>query len=85
MFKRENLSNPHCVYWDLELMEWSQTGCYLVLANDTHGICTCNHLTNFAILMDIHGLQVSLLLIQPAKVIIPTFNHSWILSMNWHL
>lgn len=32
---------------------WSEDGCHLETTNRTHTICTCNHLTNFAILMDV--------------------------------
>lgn len=32
---------------------WSEDGCHLEATNRTHTICTCNHLTNFAILMDV--------------------------------
>lgn len=37
---------------------WSQEGCSLKKYNDTHTTCQCNHLTNFAILMDIHSTKV---------------------------
>ncbi|ESN99464.1 hypothetical protein HELRODRAFT_67029 [Helobdella robusta] len=29
---------------------WSDEGCTLKISNETHTTCTCNHLTNFAIL-----------------------------------
>ena len=32
---------------------WSEDGCYVESTNRSHTICMCNHLTNFAILMDI--------------------------------
>lgn len=32
---------------------WSEDGCHIEQTNRTHTICMCNHLTNFAILMDV--------------------------------
>lgn len=32
---------------------WSEDGCFVDRTNRTHTICMCNHLTNFAILMDV--------------------------------
>lgn len=32
---------------------WSEDGCRIDQTNRTHTICMCNHLTNFAILMDV--------------------------------
>ncbi|KAK7576297.1 hypothetical protein V9T40_012583 [Parthenolecanium corni] len=49
----ENVSNPTCVFWDYSEKEWSQEGCSLVTTNETHTICRCTHLTNFAILVDV--------------------------------
>jgi len=40
-----------CVYWDYLSNQWSEDGCRLVDGNTTHTICSCNHLTNFALLM----------------------------------
>ena len=37
---------------------WSDKGCKLQLTNRTHTICTCNHLTGFANLMDFHNYTV---------------------------
>ncbi|XP_071510782.1 uncharacterized protein [Diadema antillarum] len=55
-----NVTNPLCVSWDFEADDgrgnWTQKGCYLVESDDVDELmCHCNHLTNFAILMDIHG------------------------------
>ena len=43
-----------CVYWDYLSNSWSEDGCRLVDGNTTHTICSCNHLTNFALLMSHH-------------------------------
>ena len=38
---------------------WLKSGCSVHLTNKTHTVCHCFHLTNFALLMDIHGVEVS--------------------------
>ncbi|XP_022079402.1 adhesion G protein-coupled receptor L3-like [Acanthaster planci] len=39
---------------------WDVEGCKVESTNKTHTVCLCWHLTNFAILMDIHGSQANL-------------------------
>lgn len=58
--KTENVSNPTCVFWDYTTNAWSEEGCYVdfLLSNSTHTICFCEHLTNFAILMDVHAVYL---------------------------
>uniref|UniRef100_T1K3T3 Uncharacterized protein n=1 Tax=Tetranychus urticae TaxID=32264 RepID=T1K3T3_TETUR len=46
----ENITNARCVFWDSS--QWSEFGCTTVNSNDTHTLCRCNHLTNFAVLVD---------------------------------
>lgn len=41
-----------------EVGDWSQEGCSLKDLNNTHVTCQCDHLTNFAILMDVSGVEV---------------------------
>lgn len=41
-----------CVFWNMKGYEWDTTGCYLESSNETSSICVCNHMTNFALLMD---------------------------------
>ncbi|OWF51985.1 G-protein coupled receptor 126 [Mizuhopecten yessoensis] len=55
----KNSKNPACVFWDENLQstaKWSGEGCsvYETVAN-SHTTCACDHLTNFALLMDIYG------------------------------
>ncbi|XP_011682085.2 adhesion G-protein coupled receptor G2 [Strongylocentrotus purpuratus] len=57
-----DVTNPVCVFWDFDADDgygnWSTDGCQLVgMDNDTGDelLCQCNHLTNFAVLMDIYG------------------------------
>ncbi|XP_055714578.1 latrophilin Cirl isoform X2 [Phlebotomus papatasi] len=51
--KTENVSQPICVFWSYIDHAWSEDGCHVEATNVTHTVCSCNHLTNFAILMDI--------------------------------
>ncbi|XP_060577723.1 adhesion G protein-coupled receptor L1-like isoform X3 [Ruditapes philippinarum] len=51
-----------CSFWNFSLGytgAWSQKGCSLKKHNTTHTTCQCNHLTNFAILMDIHSTKLA--------------------------
>ncbi|XP_013148877.1 PREDICTED: latrophilin Cirl isoform X2 [Papilio polytes] len=56
--KIENVTNPVCVFWDYTLHGWSPEGCQVEWSNATHTGCACSHLTNFAILMDVHGVAL---------------------------
>ncbi|KAG9262766.1 hypothetical protein AMEX_G24624 [Astyanax mexicanus] len=38
-----------CVYW--KNTEWVVDGCYLVQTNSTHTVCSCVHLSTFALIM----------------------------------
>ncbi|XP_022094807.1 adhesion G-protein coupled receptor G2-like isoform X2 [Acanthaster planci] len=58
---RMDADNPRCVFWDEAKNGgwggWSNEGCSLDINNnidDTNVVCKCNHLTNFAMLMDIY-------------------------------
>ncbi|XP_054279691.1 latrophilin Cirl-like isoform X2 [Macrosteles quadrilineatus] len=51
----ENVTNPTCVFWDYTTSSWSEEGCRVESTNLTHTICKCDHLTNFAILMDVQA------------------------------
>ncbi|CAG2053339.1 unnamed protein product, partial [Timema podura] len=57
--RTENVSNPSCVFWDFTISAWSEEGCHVEDTNFTHTLCQCNHLTNFAVLMDIHSNYLS--------------------------
>ncbi|XP_071961180.1 adhesion G-protein coupled receptor G7-like isoform X2 [Antedon mediterranea] len=56
---RVNGSDAECVFWDFDLEDgignWSSEGCNYQKIVDGRVICHCNHLTNFAVLMDFHG------------------------------
>ncbi|XP_041356886.1 adhesion G-protein coupled receptor D1-like [Gigantopelta aegis] len=54
-----------CVFLNMSAISssdrWSTNGCYVDPAsNATHAICRCNHLTNFALLMDLYGTSKAL-------------------------
>ena len=48
-----------CVFWDFKQLEWSTDGCHRVEeeSNLIETVCKCNHLTNFAALMDVNGRE----------------------------
>ena len=50
--KMENVSSPVCVYWDYTSQAWSNTGCQMIGTNVSHTQCQCDHLTNFALIME---------------------------------
>ncbi|XP_070841852.1 adhesion G-protein coupled receptor G2-like [Chaetodon trifascialis] len=54
---RMNASNASCAFWDFTLNGggggWSSAGCFLVNATPEETSCSCNHLTSFAILLDL--------------------------------
>ncbi|KAH3734239.1 hypothetical protein DPMN_040678, partial [Dreissena polymorpha] len=66
-FKTENRGNgasheQQCSFWNFSIGfsgGWSQKGCALEKYNSTHTTCRCDHMTNFAILMDIHSTKIS--------------------------
>lgn len=59
----DNLSNykPICSYWSYNDVtyegEWKSDGCSVKISNKTHTVCSCTHLTHFAVLMDIYGVH----------------------------
>ncbi|XP_040061759.2 adhesion G protein-coupled receptor L1 [Ixodes scapularis] len=48
----ENVTNPRCVFWSFDAEDWLTEGCWLKETNESHTLCACNHLTNFALAMD---------------------------------
>ncbi|XP_030830978.1 adhesion G-protein coupled receptor G2-like [Strongylocentrotus purpuratus] len=62
--------NPTCNFWEYSLGKWSRTGCELLpddsMRNsmevdgieDEYYTCSCDHLTNFAVLVDIYAMEV---------------------------
>ncbi|CAB4000967.1 adhesion G- coupled receptor G7-like [Paramuricea clavata] len=51
---RGDTNSTLCSYWNFTLGNWSQEGCmFKKVLSDGRILCNCNHLTNFAMLMDI--------------------------------
>ncbi|KAJ8392025.1 hypothetical protein AAFF_G00083350 [Aldrovandia affinis] len=58
LLETEDRTKPVCVFWNHSIPVggtggWSSKGCELVSRNSTHISCQCNHMTSFAVLMDI--------------------------------
>ncbi|XP_063076201.1 adhesion G protein-coupled receptor E5 isoform X2 [Engraulis encrasicolus] len=54
-----------CVYWDHGNSVWSERGCTMVMSDANHSICSCSHLSSFAVLMALYEVEdtIELLLI----------------------
>eukprot|EP00095_Tigriopus_kingsejongensis_P002253 maker-scaffold478_size161223-snap-gene-0.24 protein:Tk02253 transcript:maker-scaffold478_size161223-snap-gene-0.24-mRNA-1 annotation:"GM21049" len=48
-----NVSSPRCVFWHSQLRDWSSRGCQLLQTNHSHSICSCDHLSSFALVDDL--------------------------------
>ncbi|RWS24239.1 latrophilin-3-like protein, partial [Leptotrombidium deliense] len=46
-----------CMFWNLKTSDWSEEGCRVDESTKSFTICECDHLTNFAVLMDISGRE----------------------------
>nr|CAB3263079.1 uncharacterized protein LOC101242091 [Phallusia mammillata] len=58
----QTLNMVHCVFWRPPVKDetegsWSTDGCVATAISDTVTICECDHLTNFAVLLDIYNAQ----------------------------
>ncbi|XP_052259292.1 adhesion G-protein coupled receptor D1-like [Dreissena polymorpha] len=49
--KHKEEASRECVFWDFAKSAWSSAECTVVDQNASHTTCTCNHLTNFAVLV----------------------------------
>lgn len=52
---KKRLSDATCGFWNVSTSSWSSDGCTLVSFDDFSSQCECDHLTNFAVLLDING------------------------------
>ncbi|WAR07710.1 LPLT1-like protein [Mya arenaria] len=52
---RKKGGNVACVYWSEKQHLWKTDGCFVHKTNADYTVCHCEHLTNFALLMDIHN------------------------------
>ncbi|KFO55756.1 G-protein coupled receptor 64, partial [Corvus brachyrhynchos] len=52
-------STVRCVFWDFNKNDghggWSYAGCIVKESRVNETVCSCNHLTSFAVLMDLYG------------------------------
>merc|ERR1719225_1342958 len=48
----EGMANPSCVWWDYVSRTWSEEGCWVLETNASQTKCQCDHLGNFAVLME---------------------------------
>ncbi|XP_058863912.1 adhesion G protein-coupled receptor E1-like [Acipenser ruthenus] len=48
--------NMTCVYWK-PIKTWSPEGCKQIQTNETHTVCSCTHLSTFALIMEIEKPQ----------------------------
>ncbi|GMT14889.1 hypothetical protein PFISCL1PPCAC_6186, partial [Pristionchus fissidentatus] len=59
----DGLSNPRCVWWNKGLFhgmgDWSTSGCSLMAHDEKSSKCACDHLTHFALLMDVAGMKIA--------------------------
>ena len=46
-------TSPHCVFWDTSEHRWSEEGCRVLFSNASHTHCQCDHLTSFAVLVNV--------------------------------
>ncbi|XP_069970972.1 latrophilin-like protein LAT-2 [Penaeus vannamei] len=51
-----NLSTATCVSWDVAKEQWSPEGCEMTLQTGAATECTCSHLTNLAVIVDVNGI-----------------------------
>ncbi|XP_069955975.1 putative adhesion G protein-coupled receptor E4P [Cherax quadricarinatus] len=51
-----HLGAASCVWWDDTQQDWSTAGCWVLEQTHHYTRCACDHLTNLAVIMDIHGL-----------------------------
>ncbi|XP_028966344.1 latrophilin Cirl [Galendromus occidentalis] len=50
--QEEIVSEPQCVYWNIESSAWSPEGCWVSASNRSSTVCACDHLGSFAIMME---------------------------------
>ncbi|XP_029292731.1 adhesion G protein-coupled receptor E1 [Cottoperca gobio] len=56
---KTNESNHTCVFWDssVEGGSWSARGCNVVKSTPEYTVCSCNHLSSFAVLMALYEIE----------------------------
>ena len=56
--REEGMGGPVCVFWSLDTSTWSGAGCRVVETNTSVTVCECDHLTNFAVLMEEQSVPI---------------------------
>ncbi|XP_078285488.1 adhesion G protein-coupled receptor E5-like [Rhinoraja longicauda] len=72
-----NNKRAKCVFWNSSALSWSTQGCQLVEFKPTYTVCSCTHLTSFAVLMalvevegnDAHNLRLITLVGVPVSLV----------------
>ncbi|XP_061571275.1 cadherin EGF LAG seven-pass G-type receptor 1 isoform X2 [Cololabis saira] len=82
LLETEERTKPVCVFWDHSISiggtgGWSSKGCEVLNRNNSHISCQCNHMTSFAVLMDIskreHGDVLPLKIVTYTTVSVSLF------------
>ncbi|XP_041833765.1 cadherin EGF LAG seven-pass G-type receptor 1 isoform X2 [Melanotaenia boesemani] len=82
LLETEERTKPVCVFWDHTIAiggtgGWSSKGCEVLNRNNSHISCQCNHMTSFAVLMDIskreHGDVLPLKIVTYTTVSVSLF------------
>ncbi|KAF7653145.1 hypothetical protein LDENG_00086790 [Lucifuga dentata] len=57
--KQSNQSTHTCVYWDstVDGGTWSPQGCRVMESNSEYTVCSCSHLSSFAVLMALYEIE----------------------------
>ena len=48
------LESARCVYWNPARLRWTSEGCWRTHIGPHSSVCECDHLTSFAVIMDLH-------------------------------
>uniref|UniRef100_A0A8C3B025 Cadherin EGF LAG seven-pass G-type receptor 1 n=1 Tax=Cyclopterus lumpus TaxID=8103 RepID=A0A8C3B025_CYCLU len=82
LLETEERTKPVCVFWNHSIAiggtgGWSAKGCEVLNRNNSHISCQCNHMTSFAVLMDIskreHGDVLPLKIVTYTTVSVSLF------------
>ncbi|XP_028842249.1 CD97 antigen [Denticeps clupeoides] len=57
--EKASATKPTCVYWDPDLKSggWSDAGCHVKAFNASYTVCSCSHLSSFAVLMALYDFE----------------------------
>uniref|UniRef100_A0A3Q1JLU3 Adhesion G protein-coupled receptor E8 n=1 Tax=Anabas testudineus TaxID=64144 RepID=A0A3Q1JLU3_ANATE len=67
-----------CVYWDDNVKQWSVVGCWVAQSDENYTVCSCSHLSTFALIMQIGEVfQISIYMLHVLILEIRCF-HSFV-------